>query len=239
MALSEADVRQYREEGYVLVRSVFDAQQVASLRQGFDHLEQLVRQPALPLHFWERQYNPSKDGRNAPRVYVHIQPPSGEELAVGTEAAVQHLRKVQWPAYTHEAFEAVRTSPVWPALLAPLFGDATSLKQYINQVNFKKPGGNITFPLHQDVRDGAVDTPLQTYVQTYTLVDDATENNGCLYVVPKSQAFGNLGRVALQQRLADEGVDLDKGLGGVVACTGKAVSTGAAPPPQLDFQGLI
>ena len=59
-------------------------------------------------------------------------------------------------------------------------------------------------------------------MQTYTLVDDATEENGCLYVLPGSQRFGNLGKEALQQRLAEENVDLDQGLGGAVACTGKA-----------------
>ena len=50
----------------------------------------------------------------------------------------------------HPAFEAIRTSAKFPALLESLIG--TSLKQYINQINFKMPDSNIAFPWHQDIR---------------------------------------------------------------------------------------
>ena len=64
--------------------------------------------------------------------------------------AVRYLRKVQWPSMIHPAFEEIRSSPKFPALLEPLIG--TTLKQYINQINFKMPGGEIGFLWHQDIR---------------------------------------------------------------------------------------
>ena len=36
-----------------------------------------------------------------------------------------------------------------------------------------QPGGGVVFPFHQDVRDSHVIDPLQSYVQTYLLVDQA------------------------------------------------------------------
>jgi hypothetical protein len=212
-ALSPVELAHYREHGYVIVRQLFGERELAPLRAGYDHLESLLRDSELPEAFTARDHKPSADGRDAPRVYLHVQPPPGEARAApGTEAAVTHLRKVQWPSYAHPSFESLRTSAKWPALLAPLLG-TTSLKQYINQVNLKKPGGNIAFPFHQDVRDGAVASPLQTYVQTYTMVDAATEENGCLFVLPGSQRRGPLGGdlAALEPELAR-----------AVPCTGDA-----------------
>ena len=58
------------------------------------------------------------------------------------------------------------------------------------QVNFKNPGGVTTFPFHRDTPkhgwESLVASPKLNYVQTYMLVDAATEANGCLRVLPRS-----------------------------------------------------
>ena len=95
---------------------------------------------------------------------------------------MQHLRKVQWPARLHPVFEEIRTRPRLLALLEPLL--STSLKQYINQINFKLPGSRIDFPWHQDVRPTPAFTDqIRKYVQTIISVDEASQENGCIYVL--------------------------------------------------------
>ena len=186
MALSPEQLEQFDREGWVLVRGLFDAAQMAELRAGFDHVEALARNHRqLPAPLLETDERPEEHGPNARRVYFHIQPPKG------TPPDARYLRKVQWPALLHPGFEGIRTSPKFQELLRPHLGD--DIRQYINQINFKMPRGDIEFPYHQDVRDGAVEEPISNYVQTYTLVDEATEDNGCLWVFPRSQKrLGNM-----------------------------------------------
>ena len=120
-------------------------------------------------------------------VHIHVQAPAD----VGEHASMQYLRKVQWPALIHPAFEEIRTSAKLARLVEPLIG--TSLKQYINQINFKMPGGDISFPWHQDIRPTpAFRDQHLNYVQTVIVVDAATVDNGCLHIVPESHKLGNL-----------------------------------------------
>ena len=113
--------------------------------------------------------------------------------------AVRFLRKVQWPALIHPAFEEIRNSPKFPALLEPLIG--TSLKQYINQINFKMPGGKIEFPWHQDVRPTpAFRDQVSNYVQTIVVVDEANVANGCLARRPGEPQAGQLESETVRER---------------------------------------
>jgi hypothetical protein len=164
--------------GYLVVRGVFDTGEIDALKTGYDYLVGLVREGGI---------DPVYLSGKGPEVHIHIQAPEGTRDA----DAVRYLRKVQWPAMVHPAFETIRTSPKFPALLKPLIG--TTLKQYINQINFKMPGGDIDFPWHQDIRPTpAFRDQVNTYVQTIVVVDEATVANGCLYVVPESHTLGNL-----------------------------------------------
>jgi hypothetical protein len=188
--LTAGQCRQFHEEGFVMCRAVFDPQEIASLRSAFDCLLELLTGGGLPEVYLtahpDAEAGPT--GR-VPRIHFHV---GDEGLAEGGDRA-KHLRKINWPSYAHPAFDAVRRSPKFPALLAPLLG-SDGIKQFINQVNFKNPGGGMTFPMHQDIRDPHVAEPLANYVQTYLLVDRATEENGCLSVIPRSQLDGPLAK---------------------------------------------
>ena len=221
MALTPDQIDHFAAEGYVIVRGLFDSAEIEELRAGFDHVQALAASESqLPAALMSTDERPSVHGPNARRVYFHVQRSNGLPRVRGD--AARYLRKVQWPACLHPAFETIRTSSKFSELLRPHLGD--TIKQYINQINFKMPGGGIQFPFHQDVRDGAVDKPLQNYVQTcaqctlhfkistsplltnsvllsassptsycrYTLVDKATEDNGCLWVLPRSHLHGVL-----------------------------------------------
>ena len=176
--LNAKEVEGFRERGYHIARGVFDGDEIARLREGYDYILELAARTDLP--------NAILQGKGR-EVHIHLQTPGP---MVGPEA-VQYLRKVQWPSLIHPAFEEIRNSAKFPALLEPLIG--TSLKQYINQINFKMPGGDIQFPWHQDIRPTpAFRDQVNNYVQTIIVVDEATVANGCLHVIPGSHKLGNL-----------------------------------------------
>ena len=161
-----------------MARGVFGRDEIARLREGYDYIMELASRTDLPEEILKGRRND---------VHIHLQTPGP---MTGPDA-VRFLRKVQWPALIHPAFEEVRNSSRFPALLAPLIG--TTLKQFINQINFKMPGGKIEFPWHQDVRPTpAFRDQVNNYVQTIVVVDEATVANGCLHVIPGSHKLGNL-----------------------------------------------
>ena len=155
--LNRKDVEGFREHGYHVARGVFGRDEIARLREGYDYILELASRTDLPDEIL--------NGRRRD-VHIHLQTPGP---MTGPDA-VRYLRKVQWPALVHPAFEEIRNSPKFPALLAPLIG--TTLKQFINQINFKMPGGKIEFPWHQDVRPTpAFRDQVNNYVQTIVVVD--------------------------------------------------------------------
>ncbi len=175
--LNKQDVDSFRQRGFHIVRGVFNTDEIDRLRTGFAHIQQLAARTDLAEEVLKGQGD----------VHIHLHHPE----AISGPTAVQYLRKVQWPSLLHPAFEEIRTSAKFPALLEPLIG--SSLKQYINQINFKMPGGQIAFPWHQDTRPTPAFTDQgQNYVQTIIAVDEATIDNGCLHLVPGSHKLGDL-----------------------------------------------
>jgi hypothetical protein len=173
---------------------VFNQEEITRLRDGYDYIFELAARANLPDHILQ-----GKGGE----VHIHLQTP---HPALGPEA-VQYLRKVQWPSLIHPAFEEIRNSVKFPALLEPLIG--TSLKQYINQINFKMPGGDIEFPWHQDTRPTpAFRNQEINYVQTIIAVDEATVSNGCVHIVPGSHKLGNLKAERYAKEQIEEQVDV-------------------------------
>ncbi|MCE2441113.1 MAG: phytanoyl-CoA dioxygenase family protein [Candidatus Latescibacteria bacterium] len=198
--LSKNEVEAFRERGFHVARGVFGQDEIARLREGYDYIVELASRTDLP--------NEILNGRRND-VHIHLQTPGP---MVGPDA-VRYLRKVQWPSLIHPAFEEIRNSPRFPALLAPLIG--TTLKQYINQINFKMPGGKIQFPWHQDVRPTpAFRDQVNNYVQTIVVVDEATVANGCLHVIPGSHKMGDL----RAKRYAKGGVEAQVDVSSAVTC---------------------
>lgn len=178
VTLSESEVTQFREQGYYVARGVFDEGEIERLREGYAYILELAARTDLPENVLR--------GKGC-EVHVHLQTPE----PMSGPGAVQYLRKVQWPALLHPAFEEIRNSPKFPTLLEPLIG--TRLKQFINQINFKMPGGDIAFPWHQDIRPTpAFRDQVNNYVQTIIVVDEASIANGCLNIIPESHKLGNL-----------------------------------------------
>lgn len=196
--LTDEEVHFFKDQGYLVKRAVFSDGEIARLREGYDYIIGLVAGGEI-----DQQYLTGK-GRE---VHIHVQAPEGAPASQAT----RYLRKVQWPSMLHPAFEEVRNSKKFPALLEPLLG--TSLKQFINQINFKMPGGEIAFPWHQDIRPTpAFRQQEHNYVQTITVVDEATVANGCLHIVPESHKLGNLKVERYAKGRIEDHVDVKKAI---------------------------
>lgn len=186
-AIVEAQ-RQYREEGYAVVRGFFAPDEVAAMAASFDR-------------HWRTGMAHRASFRHGNLFYRQ-----GNDPAFG-----KILRLVQWPSYVDATLEEVRRDPRWLALLEPLVGG--NVKQIINQLHWKPPGATAAdFAFHQDVRfrrpRSAYRNLEDSYVQTGLAIDRHAPESGALRVLPRSHRMGEVeiageGPV-LDQRMADE-----------------------------------
>lgn len=170
-AISEA-LRQYREEGYAVVRGFFAPHEVAAMAASFDH-------------HWRIGMEHRASFRHGNLFYRQ-----GADPALG-----KILRLVQWPSYVDATLEAARRDPRWLALLEPLLGG--DVKQIINQLHWKPPGAAAAdFAFHQDVRfrrpRSAYRNLDHSYVQTGLAIDRHAPENGAMRLLPRSHRLGQV-----------------------------------------------
>ena len=80
------------------------------------------------------------------------------------------------------------SSPLFAGLCADLIGPDVRL--YWDQAVYKKPGTDSPFPWHQD--NGYAFVEPQQYLTCWIALTDATEENGCPWVVPRLHRLGTL-----------------------------------------------
>lgn len=170
---------QYREEGYALVRQFIDGDDLKRLRSESDRIY--------------------REGLKHPRSWRH-----GNlcyEILPEEDFGARYVIQAYWMSWVSEYFEAHRRSESYRILLEPILGP--DIKQVAQQIHWKPPGAGLTgYRFHQDLRfrearDAYVDIAGST-VNTGLAIDPATQENGCLQVVPGSHKMGYVG-------LSDEG----------------------------------
>lgn len=186
--MDRSHVEQFREQGYAIVRKVFDAEDVAALSAAFDR----VHAEGMSHHASYRHGN----------VLFRI----GEDPNLG-----RILRLVQWPSYFDKVLERYRRDPRMLRVLEPLIGK--DLKQIINQLHWKPPGAAVSeFSYHQDIHfrrpSSAYREPGSSYIQSVIAIDPHRSDNGAITVYPGSHKLGKLtfperGRV-MDTALSDE-----------------------------------
>jgi ectoine hydroxylase-related dioxygenase (phytanoyl-CoA dioxygenase family) len=91
-------------------------------------------------------------------------------------------------------FDRVRLDPRFAAVLAPLIGG--DVKQIINQLHWKAPGGIGDFAWHQDSRFRKPDACYRnlgtSYVQTGLAIDPHTPESGCMRFLPRTHRAGDI-----------------------------------------------
>ncbi len=165
-------VEHFRDQGYAVVRGLFDPGDVAALAAAFDR----VYAQGLTHHASYR------DGNVLFRV--------GQDPRLG-----RILRLVQWPSYFDPVLESYRRDPRILRALEPLIGD--DLTQIVNQMHWKPPGAAVTeFSYHQDIHfrrpASAYREPGRSYIQTVIAIDPHRAENGAITVYPGSHKLGKL-----------------------------------------------
>src|SRR5512132_2842430 len=181
-----AHVRDFRRDGYAVVRRVFDPAEITDLAAAFDRIRQ--------------------DGLDHPKSFRHgnVFFRVAEDRRLG-----RVLRYVQWPSYFEPMLDRFRKDPRMLSIVEPLLG--ADLKQIINQLHWKPAGAAMAeFGYHQDIcfrrPRSAYRDPAASYVQTRIAVDPHRRENGAMLVYPGSHRMGELplGEGRVMNRPLDE-----------------------------------
>jgi ectoine hydroxylase-related dioxygenase (phytanoyl-CoA dioxygenase family) len=165
-------VLHFRREGYAILRRVFSLAEVEKMRASADAVHAEAVRHGRSFRHGNLFYRVERDEAGRPLVPI-----------------------VQWPCWRHPALDAVRLDPRIARILAPLIGG--DIKQIINQLHWKRPGGGGDFAWHQDSRfrepRSAYRNLGASYVQTGLALDPHAPESGCMRFVPRSHARGDLG----------------------------------------------
>jgi ectoine hydroxylase-related dioxygenase (phytanoyl-CoA dioxygenase family) len=153
----------YEANGYLVVEDAVDARQLAALKRDFDHWVEESRGHDAP-------YGEIMDGR--PRF----------DLEPGHSAEAPALRRVNSPLEVSEAYFEAMVHARMTDIVADLVGPNT--KFHHCKINSKLPGAATSVKWHQDFPF----TPHTNddLVTALLMVDDVTDDNGPLEVLPGS-----------------------------------------------------
>ncbi len=164
-------VEYYQRDGYAIVRGLFSLDEVREIGAAVDEVHSEALRHGRSFRHGNLFYNVAADTGGVPEV-----------------------RMVQWPSYHRPALNAVRFDLRIAELLELLLG--ADLKQIINQIHWKEPGGKSEFAWHQDSQfrepAHAYRNLGRSYVQTGLAIDPQTPRAGCMRFIPGSQLNGDL-----------------------------------------------
>ncbi len=162
--LSEQQVQQFHNDGFLAVRQVLDGATLAALRSAV-----------------ERQVQRSAG-------VTPEQPDPAFDLAPGHSAQTPRLNRINHPVVQDDAFAQVAASPAVLDIVAQLLGP--QVKFHHSKLNMKSGGGGAEIGWHQDFAF----FPHTNYdlLACGFALDDADTSNGCLLVVPGSHRLGLL-----------------------------------------------
>jgi hypothetical protein len=157
-------IDEYWDRGFVRVPAVFPAGEIAELAGYFDE----ILEQAAGLHAIEKR--------------------GLTEFRIVPIAGKPTLKFAKWAAASHAGLNKFRTSSRLLGLVTQLLGP--DLRSITNQMHYKNPGDEVSFQMHQDCAfrkpDAAYRDLYGGFLQTAIAVDPATEENGCLQMVPYS-----------------------------------------------------
>lgn len=166
--ITEKDVQFYKEEGYLLVRGVFNQEEVAEMREA---VEKIILRAAH-----------AKMDHNAAWQGDFLPPDELKKLV---------LKGFHDVHYHDSAFMRAVIHPNMTDVLKGIIGPNVQLHH--SKMLVKPPANGAAFPMHQDYpyfphRDHSM-------LAASVHLDDADNENGCLYVVPGSHKQGAIPHV--------------------------------------------
>jgi phytanoyl-CoA hydroxylase len=167
--IQKSDVDFYNENGYLLVKGVFNMPEVEQMR---DSVEKIIQRAALAKHgdenhAWQGDYMPP------------------EELK---KLVLKGFHDVH---YHDSAFMRAVIHPNMVSVLSQIIGPNVQLHH--TKMLVKPPENGAAFPMHQDYPYFPHEK--HTMLAASVHLDRADQENGCLYVVPGSHREGALPHV--------------------------------------------
>ena len=170
MALSQAQLSFYAENGYVVVENLVPPDVLARVRDTITEITEAA-----------------EAGRATRPVGTIAEPDTGG----GTAVAKAPLRKLNALVPHDPFFHSVAASPAILDVVAQLTGNPRQIMLYSDQVFLKPAFCGSPKPLHQDNSYFRV-TPHSHGVTCWMAIDDSTEENGCMRYIPGSHKLGLL-----------------------------------------------
>lgn len=174
--ITQKDIDFYGENGYLLVKGVFNEEEVKEMRGAVEGILQRAAQSKFDKnHRWEGDYMSSEELRKLV------------------------LKGFHEAHYHHAAFTRAAAHPNMVAVLRGLIGPNVQLHH--SKLLVKPPEKGAAFPLHQDYPYFPHER--HTMLAASVHLDDADTENGCLGVIPGSHKQGPLphvGRYYLDHR---------------------------------------
>ena len=174
-SLTDQDVNDYFEIGWIMRRALFGSDEVARIRACFDGLEETASRLT--------------------RTGMH----GGSYFVLGRRSGAQVIERVVWAGgcqpYLLEIGRDSRLTRPCAELLA-----SRTIDHLLNQAHFKHPHDGVVFDWHQDIehRDKGDGTWTDvngrgSFVQTLIVLDVMTPDSGPLLFVPGSSSWGRGG----------------------------------------------
>jgi len=169
MDLNSAHIEQFYEDGVIVVEGLLRLEEIETLRKRAESV-------ARGEHLGERHRQVE---------------PAVTAGKVGADSYAASVRKLSHVAFADEVFEAhARNSRVLDCIEALL---GPNLKLYQDQLFMKPPRIGSRQQYHQDQPLGFNIEPTTEMVTCWAALDDATIENGCLWMLPGTHKLGALG----------------------------------------------
>jgi ectoine hydroxylase-related dioxygenase (phytanoyl-CoA dioxygenase family) len=187
--LSQQQLEQFQRDGYLVIPNFLTNQELADVKADIGR----VCQEKAHLTKDEGGFNVEKVGGDA---FDHTKP----ALRAGM------LRKIQGAVFYVPAVRRVFTSKKMVDCMEDIMGP--NIYYHSSKVMFKPANGGSPKPWHQDAAYWKNYEPNQ--ITVWIAIDDATEENGCVWAIPGSHKLGLVPHVSRELQVPESQLDLKK-----------------------------
>ena len=194
--LDEGHRQQFVRDGYLAFEGVVGPDEVEEAKDALfeltaELLEQARRGEAEVVHPAKdatRNYTGVRIQKQGSPAQVHFEP-GFDPLAMTAEEAELKIRKLHAYEQEHPVFQSLVTHPKIKGFVETLLGHQAILRGAM--ALSKPPFIGSEKPWHQD-NAYFVHVPLDSVITAWIALDDATVENGCMYVIPRGHVGGAL-----------------------------------------------
>ncbi len=171
MALTTEQKQRFKEDGYLVIRNMLTPEEAAALK-------------------WRADQIASGEMKHVPEQWIQVEP-AIQRGEAEPESRVESIRKL-WNLVPYDGvMRAHATNPKIVDVIVDLIGP--DVKLYGDQLFMKPPRHGSRKEYHQDSQSWKQIVPYEL-VSCWAALDDATLENGCLWVIPGSHKWGLVGK---------------------------------------------